>query len=192
MVQQCVKCLLVAACYLLGTGSASAGVVTASLPLFNGSGINETQTWGTLTFTIPAAEFINPLTDTAMFSGQFGNDDPLYGPVGQISGTSIHQVFADGIEIARCDYADACYTGPGYMWNYILSGANLSILDDGEVVITTTQTDCCIVRQGPLTLMIGTTSVVPEPHQSSLLLGGLLIVYLQRKRLAGALSLFQH
>lgn len=149
---------------LAATGMANAGVFSASLPEFNGNGANGTESWGTLTFSIPLGES----AVSAVLSGVFGNS--------QNATTSVHSVFADGILVASCPNTSALCWGSGpNPWSYTFSGAELSIFNDGMVVMTTTQTDCCVVREGALSLR-GTTdaSSVPEPSAMALALAGLL------------------
>lgn len=141
--------------------SASAGTFNASLPEFSGDGTNTTQVMGTFNFVIPAGES----TVYAMISGMFGNS--------VTSSTSVHDVYADGILVASCPTKTSfCWqTGP-QAWSYTFTGAELSIFDDGQVVMTSTQTDCCVVREGAMEL-VGRTAPVPEPETYALMLAGL-------------------
>lgn len=146
----------------LGLGAAShAGTFSATLGEFNGDGSNTTQTWGTMTFAIPSGE----AAISAMLSGTFGNS--------QVGSTSVHDVFADGILVASCpSQSAACWNGGPSVWSHTFTGAELSIFNDGIVIMTTTQNDCCVVREGALSLS-GVTAAVPEPETFAMMLAGL-------------------
>ena len=141
--------------------SAQAGSFSSSLPEFNGAGTNTTADWGTMTFSIPLGE----VTTYAFLSGQFGNS---------VTGsTSVHDVYADGILVASCpDQGSFCWTTGPESWSYTFTGSELSIFNDGMVVMTTNQTDCCTVREGELSLR-GLTAPIPEPEAYAMLLAGL-------------------
>ncbi|WP_310390202.1 PEP-CTERM sorting domain-containing protein [Roseateles sp.] len=149
-----------AAAVLLASG-AQAGAFSAGLGEFNGNGTNTTEAWGTLVFAITPGE----IADSAALSGMFGNS--------LSSSTSVHAVYADGIEVARCaSSTDFCWQSGPQAWSYTFTGAELAIFNDGMVNITTTQFDCCVVREGELSLR-GTTVPVPEPGTYALMALGL-------------------
>jgi hypothetical protein len=176
-----IAALLVAACFAHGV---HAGSFSATLPEFSGDGTNTTQVLGTFVFSVPIGETVT----SAELEGHFGNS---IAPT-----TSVHDVFADGILVASCaSHESPCWPLPGDPdpWHYVFTGAELSIFSDGEVVMTTTQYDCCdfaIVREGPMTLQ-GLTSPVPEPASCILMLAGVAGVALaSRRRTRGSSELF--
>ena len=146
----------------LGVAAAShAGTFSATLGQFDGSGNNITETWGTLSFAIPLGE----TAVSATLFGAFGNNNA--------SSTSVHDVFADGILVASCPTTTStCWNSGPNAWSHTFTGAELSIFNDGMVVMTTTQNDCCVVREGALSLR-GITAAVPEPETYAMLLAGL-------------------
>lgn len=152
-------CVLAAA--LAMATSAQAGSFSSSLPEFSGNGSNGTETWGTMTFSIPLGE----VTTYAFLSGQFGNS---------VTGsTSVHDVYADGILVASCpSQSSACWISGPNPWSYTFSGSELSIFNDGMVVMTTNQIDIYVVREGELSLR-GLTAPIPEPESYAMLLAGL-------------------
>lgn len=151
-------------------GAAHAGTFSAGLGEFNGSGANITESWGTMVFAIAPGE----IADSATLSGMFGNS--------VTSSTSVHAVYADGIEVARCaSESDFCWTTGPEAWSYTFTGSELSIFNDGAVEITTTQFACCVVREGELSLR-GTTVPVPEPGTYALMALGLAGVAVAARR----------
>ena len=146
-------------------GAANAGSFSDSLPEFSGNGQNITETIGTFTFVIP----VNEVTISAELHGQFGNS--------QSSSTSVHDVFADGILVASCpDRAAPCWIGGPNPWSHTFTGAELAIFADGMVVMTSKQNDCCVVREGPMTLRGVTALAVPEPSTYALMVAGIAAV----------------
>ncbi|MYM21051.1 PEP-CTERM sorting domain-containing protein [Duganella sp. FT135W] len=147
-----------------------AGTFSGSLPEFDGSGANGVETVGTIMFSIPSGE----MAVSAVLSGMFGNST--------VSSTSIHTVWADGVLVASCPDSSAyCWTTGPQAWSHTFTGAELSIFADGQVVITTNQTDCCVVREGEMSLR-GVTAPVPEPESGLMLLAGLGLLSLLKRR----------
>lgn len=151
--------LAIAAGCLLATAS-QAGTIAASLPEFNGSGANIVETAGTFNFTIPPGEAVI----SATIDGMFGNS--------LSSSTSAHSVYADGILVATCAYNAFCWQQGPQAWSHTFTGAEQGIFADGQVIMTTDQNNCCVVREGPMYLT-GITAPVPEPASYALLLAGL-------------------
>lgn len=146
-------------------GAAHAGSFSAALPEFSGDGSNSTQTMGTFTFTILPGE----TTVGATVSGTFGNS--------QATSTSVHDVFADGILVASCPNTSAfCWTTGPVAWSHTFTGAELGIFADGMVVMTSMQSDCCVVREGEMALSGMTALAVPEPSTYALMLAGIAAV----------------
>lgn len=151
-------------------GVAQAGSFSDTLPEFNGTGANITENMGTFNFTIPLGE----TTISASVSGTFGNS--------QTTSTSVHSVFADGILVASCpDRLAFCWTTGPVAWSHNFTGAELAIFADGMVVMTSTQTDCCVVREGAMSLR-GLTAAVPEPSTYALMLAGIAAVGMFARR----------
>lgn len=147
-----------------------AGTFSDTLPQFSGSGANTVQTVGVFTFDLAGQAVTSSRID-----GTFGNS--------LVSSTSVHSVFADGILVASCsDKTAFCWTTGPEAWSYEFTGAELDIFADGQVVLTTEQTDCCTVRLGTTTLS-GVTSPVPEPETFGMLIAGLgILAALKRRR----------
>ncbi|WP_229487728.1 PEP-CTERM sorting domain-containing protein [Pseudoduganella lutea] len=157
---------------LVVASASHAGTFSDSLPEFSGTGANGVETVGMFTFSVPANETIL----SARIDGTFGNSE--------ITSTSVHSVYADGILIASCaDMASFCWSTGPEAWSYSFSGAELGIFADGQVVITTDQTDCCTVRLGAMTLT-GVTAAVPEPGTYAMLLAGLGLLTAVKRRKA--------
>ncbi len=167
-----IAALLMAASFANGS---HAGSFSATLPEFSGDGSNTTQIIGTFVFSVPIGE----TATWAELQGHFGNS--------VVPTTSIHDVYADGILVASCaTHESPCWPLPGdpNPWHHVFTGGELAIFADGEVVMTTTQYDCCefaIVREGVMNLH-GLTSAVPEPAGWALALAGLAGVTLALRR----------
>jgi hypothetical protein len=155
------RSLAAVAATLACASAAQAATFGGTLGEYNGSGNNGVDSWGSIVFAMPPGE----VAVSAFLTGTFGNSrNPT---------TSVHAVFADGIEVARCaSTASSCWSTGPEKWSYTFTGAELAIFNDGVVNITVEQFDCCVIREGELTLR-GMTAPIPEPGTYALMALGL-------------------
>lgn len=165
------KPVMAAALFCL-SGAAQAATLTDTLDEFSFDGQppfpTAVQTVGTFRFD-PMGERIV----SASISGSFGNS--------LSASTAPFQLFADGDFIGECLTSDPCFVAPADAFQFTLS--NLSILLDGEVVLSLFQTAQSVVRLGQTTLSVETApSPVPLPAAGWMLVAGLAGFGAVRKR----------
>jgi hypothetical protein len=132
------------------------------------------QTMGTFSFVIPSNEIVTG----AFISGAFGNSQGI-----SFVGAD---VFADGVDIARCPPPAAgvislCLTEVRTPWTFAFPESEFSLLLDGSLVLTAMTEVSGPLRLDTSTLTI-TTSVVPEPSLVFLLTSGVAFLTLMRRR----------
>lgn len=151
-----------AAALIATAGASNAATLTDTLGEFNFDGgpvfPEAEQTVGTFTFDLDGAA-----PTSASISGTFGNS---------FAGSSApFQLFADGGLIGSCLETDACYNST-VAFDFAL--LDLSVLLDGEVVLSVIQTAEFIIRLGETTLTVETDpSPVPLPAAGWMLMAGI-------------------
>lgn len=165
---------------LLLAGASHATQLT--LPEYDGNGVvGATETIGTFDLGLPAGQSVI----SATISGFFGNSTS--------PSTAAQEIYADGVKVATCAYGADCWSNidQPLPWSYTFTGAQLDpfkgLFADGKIVLTDTQTDCCVIRLGTTTLdfTTGPTPAVPEPGTYLMMLGGLAaMAWVSRRRAA--------
>lgn len=123
---------------------------------------------GLMSFAIPAGQTIVG----AIFTSALGNENFFDGS------TAVMTVDVNGVQVGSCpDRSSPCWQGTGspIPFSYTFTAADLLALGSGTVDLTITQTDCCVIRLSPSTLVITTAPVgTPEPGSMALLGFGIL------------------
>ncbi len=154
----------IAAAGIFTAAQASAAIITATLPEFNGDGTVASTPIGTFSFVIPLGDVITG----ADLTTAFGNSE--------VNSSAVGDLFIDGLFVGHCADTGPCAEGPGQPVHFTFNVGDLGLLSDGAANLVYDQTDCCIIRLSASTLRIATNGsslgAVPEPATWALMIGG--------------------
>jgi len=168
---------------LMFARSIAAGLITATVPQYDGPVIGPAGpypqpavTVGTFTYTIPLGESIL----SASIAGAFGDFDGEF-----LNSTAPVTLHAAGETVATCTTADPCFTTPLIPWTFTFSASDFAQLATGSVPFTQVQTGPFQVHLSQTTLSIITAPIgAPEPR-TLVLIGAAVVIFVVTRLMIG-------